>query len=81
MSDIRQWLEELGLDQYAETFDDNEISAALLGELNNDILKDIGVAIAGHRMQILKAARAFARRPDAADVLGESSHGALTPDA
>ena len=30
MTDIRQWLEELGLGQYADAFDENEIDRSLL---------------------------------------------------
>ena len=30
MSDIRQWLEELGLGQYADAFDANDITPELL---------------------------------------------------
>ena len=46
-SSIRQWLEALGLSQYADVFEANDIDVSLLPDLNNQVLKDIGVASAG----------------------------------
>ena len=40
MSDIRQWLEELGLGQYADAFDENDINFGILPRLTSDDLKD-----------------------------------------
>ena len=57
MSDgIVQWLEGLGLGQYASDFEENAIGLEHLPDLDHDILKDIGVRAAGHRITILKAA-------------------------
>ncbi len=47
MSDIRQWLEELGLGQYGEAFEENAVPFRLLSSLTYDDLKDIGVSVAG----------------------------------
>ncbi len=57
MSDIREWLASVGLSQYADAFEENEVSIDLLGELDQDLLKEIGVKTLGHRLQILKAAK------------------------
>lgn len=59
MSDIRQWLDEIGLTQYADAFEENEIGMALISSLDHDVLKDIGVSIAGHRLKILNVAKQF----------------------
>ncbi|MDA9982639.1 AAA family ATPase [Gammaproteobacteria bacterium] len=59
MVDVRQWLDSLGLDQYAEAFDENAIRWEQLPKLDHDILKDIGVKAAGHRMKLLEAAAGF----------------------
>jgi len=59
MSDTRSWLEGLGLGQYADPFEENEVGLELLPELDHEFLKDIGVAVGGHRLAILKAARDF----------------------
>ncbi len=56
MTDVRQWLDSLGLDQYAEAFDENAVGWEQLPKLDHDILKDIGVKAAGHRMKLLEAA-------------------------
>jgi len=60
MSDVRQWLDALGLGQYADAFDENAIEWGVLGELDHGVLKDLGVDAAGHRLKILKAAKAVA---------------------
>ena len=50
MSDIRAWLGGLGLPQYADAFEENEISIELLGELDQDLLKEIEITTLGHRL-------------------------------
>lgn len=57
MSDIREWLTSLGLAQYADAFEENEISVELLGELDQDLLKEVGITTLGHRLKILKAVK------------------------
>ena len=60
-SSIRQWLEALGLSQYADVFEANDIDVSLLPDLNDQVLKDIGVASAGHRLRLLAAIKAHAK--------------------
>jgi class 3 adenylate cyclase/tetratricopeptide (TPR) repeat protein len=55
MMDVEVWLKGLGLEQYAETFADNGVDAALLPELTNDDLRDLGVSRLADRKTILKA--------------------------
>jgi class 3 adenylate cyclase/predicted ATPase len=55
MSRVSQWLETIGLAQYADAFHDNDIDIDLLGQLDDQILKDIGVSSAGHRLRIRNA--------------------------
>ena len=64
MSDIRQWLEELGLGQYADAFVENEIERDILLDITDQTLKDIGVSVAGHRIRILKAITALSEPTD-----------------
>jgi len=52
--DIAQWLEGLGLSQYAQVFEDNAVSLEVLPHLTEDDLKELGLAL-GHR-RILQAA-------------------------
>src|ERR1700692_3603825 len=49
------WLRSLGLGQYEATFRDNEIDGAVLPKLTVDDLKDLGVAVVGHRRKIMSA--------------------------
>jgi class 3 adenylate cyclase/predicted ATPase len=55
MSEIRDWLEAIGLAQYAGAFAANDIDMDLLGQVDDQTLKDIGVSSAGHRLRIRNA--------------------------
>jgi hypothetical protein len=41
MSDVRSWLEAIGLPQYADAFEVNEIDIDLLEQVDDQIVKDI----------------------------------------
>jgi hypothetical protein len=49
MQQVADWLEKLGLGQYAQRFAENDISFALLPDLTDHHLEKIGVAPLGHR--------------------------------
>ena len=53
-ADIREWLEGLGLNQYAEAFTNNDIDFRALPHLDRDDLKELGVSL-GHRKVLLAA--------------------------
>ena len=55
MSEIRTWLDGIGLAQYANAFEANDIDIDLLGQVDDQVLKDIGVSSAGHRLRIRNA--------------------------
>ena len=57
--DIAAWLRELGLERYEQAFRDNDIAPAVLPELTDQDLKDLGVSL-GHRRLLLKAIQALA---------------------
>jgi hypothetical protein len=57
MSEIRKWLEAIGLGQYADAFEANDIEMDLLKQVDDQMLKDIGVASAGHRLRKRNAQR------------------------
>ena len=46
MSAIRDWLEAIGLGQYADAFEANDIDSELLPQIDDQLLKDIGVSSA-----------------------------------
>jgi len=52
---VTQWLEQLGLGQYADAFEENAIEWDLFEELTDDDLRAIGIAALGHRKRLLKA--------------------------
>ena len=55
MSEVHEWLEAMGLVQYADAFEANDIDIDLLGQVDDQMLKDIGVSSAGHRLRIRNA--------------------------
>ena len=52
MQDLAQWLETLGMSEYAQRFAENGINLAALRYLTDQDLKDIGVLL-GHRASFL----------------------------
>ena len=65
MQQVSDWLEKLGLGQYAQRFAGNDISFSVLPDLTDQDLKDIGVSL-GHRRQLLRAiAKLSSRKKDA----------------
>jgi hypothetical protein len=69
MVDIAAWLRGLGLERYEHAFRANEIDERVLHSLTPEDLKDLGVALVGHRRRLL----------DAIAALG--AHGAAIPEA
>ena len=55
MQQIADWLEKLGLGQYAQRFAENDINFSILSDLTDQDLKEIGVSSLGHRRQLLRA--------------------------
>jgi class 3 adenylate cyclase len=54
MQPIAEWLEELGMSEYAQCFVDNGIDFTVLPDLTDQDLKDIGVLL-GHLRKLLRA--------------------------
>ena len=50
--DIAQWLEGLGLGQYAQAFAENDVDIKNLVLLSDDDLKELGLSL-GHRRTLL----------------------------
>src|SRR5215472_3821155 len=59
MQSISEWLEKLGLEQYAQRFAENGVDFSVLRHLTDRDLKDIGVLL-GHRRKMLAATAEFA---------------------
>ena len=54
MQQIADWLEKLGLGQYAQR-SENDINFSILSDLTDQDLKEIGVSSLGHRRHLLRA--------------------------
>jgi class 3 adenylate cyclase len=76
--DIGGWLRRLGLEQYEQAFRENEIDEEVLPGLTVDDLKDLGVALVGHRRRLLDAIAALGGAPPSAAVSAEAERRQLT---
>jgi class 3 adenylate cyclase/predicted ATPase len=65
MKQIADWLEKLGLGQYAQRFAENDINFSILADLTDQDLEKIGVASLGHRRKLLRAIAELNGRPAA----------------
>src|SRR4249920_3760647 len=74
-SGIHQFLENIGLPQHAAAFMRNAVEIDLLGQVDDQVLQDIGIASNGHRLRILRAIT----RPSSADVATAGAASAIEP--
>ena len=59
VDELKRWLDQLGLGEYAEAFANNHVDFELLASLTADDLKDVGVTSVGHRRRLLDAITAL----------------------
>ena len=52
--DLRYWLQQIGLEQHAETLAANDVDFDVLPELSDEDLKELGLSL-GHRRRLLRA--------------------------
>ena len=80
MQQIADWLEKLGMSEYAQRFAENEIDVSVLRHLTDQDLKDIGVLL-GHRRKILRPSASLAATDSVASLnpLSERSRSPKTP--
>jgi len=55
MQQIADWLQNIGLGQYAQRFAENDITFTILPHLTDQDMKELGVTSLGHRRQLLLA--------------------------
>jgi class 3 adenylate cyclase len=55
MQQVADWLQNIGLGQYAQRFAENDITFAILPHLTDQDLKELGITSLGHRRQLLLA--------------------------
>jgi class 3 adenylate cyclase/predicted ATPase/energy-coupling factor transporter ATP-binding protein EcfA2 len=80
--DIKQWLEGLGLGQYARAFAENDINIRVLPHLSDDDLKELGLTL-GHRrtLQIALKEQEEAKQPIAPPADEETVHAGVAHEA
>ncbi len=79
---VEAWLKDLGLAHYAKVFAENGVDLALLPELTNEDLKDLGVTRLADRKTILRAIEAMGSEAPAEDpVLPAGQAGTARPEA
>ena len=81
MLGIGDWLDKLGMGKYRINFDQQQITAALLQELTDQDLKEIGVAALGHRKILLKAIAEIKASASYESVVPASNEGVPPPQA
>src|SRR5215469_444589 len=64
MQQIADWLENLGISEYAQRFAENDIDVEVLSELTDSDFDRLGVSI-GHRRKIMRAIREHPSAPAA----------------
>jgi class 3 adenylate cyclase/tetratricopeptide (TPR) repeat protein len=75
--DLADWLRSLGLPQYEQAFRDNALEWDLLPQLTAEDLKDLGVALVGHRRRLLDAIAAL--RPTGIEPADKAEGGRASP--
>ncbi|MFY9951697.1 SAM domain-containing protein, partial [Bradyrhizobium sp.] len=81
MQQIADWLNKLGLSEYAERFCENGIDISVLPHLTDPDLKDMGVLL-GHRRKLLAAIGELSSKPAArAPAMGEPIGSGPPPTA
>src|ERR1700739_3673151 len=83
MSNVRRWLEAIGLAQYADAFEAHDIDMELLRKVDDQALKDIGVSSPGHRLRLRSAIAAVSQQPppEAKATSGLAGRGSATSSA
>ncbi|WFU50523.1 AAA family ATPase [Sinorhizobium terangae] len=56
---LRQWLKQIGLQEYADRFEENNIDFGVLSQLTSSDLREIGIKAVGDRRRLIAAAKQF----------------------
>jgi hypothetical protein len=79
VQEIAEWLEKLGMSEYAQRFAENDIDFTILGDLTDQDLEKIGVASLGHRRKLLRAIAEVGISPATAPVAPPPATPAVEP--
>lgn len=79
---LRQWLEQIGLPEYADEFEENNIDFGVLKYLTSSDLREIGVKAVGDRRRLIAAAKQFsAESSGASSTLRQRDHPGSSPSS
>jgi len=78
MQQIADWLKQLGMSEYAQRFAENRIDFSVLPDLNDQHLKDLGIAL-GDRLKLLRAIRELGGIPPTSPKLSSSQQKIQEP--
>jgi class 3 adenylate cyclase/predicted ATPase len=76
MQQISDWLNQLGMSEYAQRFVENRIDFSVLPDLTEQHLKDLGIAL-GDRLKLLRAIRDIGTAPETSTKLSSSESKAV----
>ncbi len=79
--DVGKWLQSLGLGRYVETFDQNEISGAILVDMTAEDLDYLDVKVLAHRKLLLKGITKLKQAIEAGDAAGMTLPTPRSPPA
>ena len=68
MDGVAEWLEKLGMSEYAQRFAENRIDFSVLPDLTDQDLKDLGVVL-GDRRKLLRAIAKLDATPEAVTLM------------
>jgi class 3 adenylate cyclase len=77
MESVTAWLASLGLSEYQQRFDENDIDFAVLRDLTEQDLRELGVSL-GHRRKLLRAIAELREAPAAAAAHDRAERRQLT---
>jgi len=76
---VTRWLQQLGLGEHAAVFAEHDIDWELLPELDQDVLKELGISSTGHRLRIMKAVMTLQSESDSTGLVTENEADTATP--
>jgi hypothetical protein len=79
MQQLADWLERLGLSEYAQRFIENDIDFTILPDLTDQDLEKIGIASLGHRRKLLRAIANLETIEKGTPAVGVASPAAALP--
>jgi SAM domain (Sterile alpha motif) len=75
MQQVAEWLEKLGMSEYADCFAENRIDFAVLPDLTDHDLEKLGVVLGDRRKMLRAIANGVSRRSSQGHCRAPAGHG------